>query len=339
MKKQKILLLLSLFISISLTCFGQKSVIQKTLDSIIAHAENNSLYRQNVDWSTLKAAMYDLAKEADSVPALKPALDLMLKELNDTHGRIFYNRRYLSYYSEGLKGHLKDLDWDVYGEIQSAQVYPFKAELLPGQIGYLRIVGLPMGDNQKMAADIQNAVCKILEEGAKKWIIDLRFNGGGNMFPMIEGITTLVGNGIVGGTKGATKEESSVWRIDNGDFYYDNQTVALENSCTLATNPKIAVLTSMYTASSGEALAVILKNRLRTRFFGSKTNGKVTATDWKQIDNLTAMSISVSYYKDRANKVYKRYVDVDETIEFEPKAAMENDKGLLRAIEWLTKNE
>ncbi len=339
MKKQKILLILSLFISISLTCFGQKSQTQKTLDSIIAHAENNSLYRQYVDWSTLKAAMYDLAKEADSVSALKPALDLMLKELNDTHGRVFYNRRYLSYYSEGLKGHLKDLDWDVYGDIQSAQVYPFKAELLPAQIGYVRIVGLPMGDNQKMASDIQNAVCNLVTEGAKKWIIDLRYNGGGNMFPMIEGITALVGNGVVGGTKGVTETESSVWRIENGDFYYDEQTVGLENACKLSSDPKIAVLTSVYTASSGEALAVILKNRPQTRFFGNKTNGKITATDWKQIDNLTAVSISVSYYKDREDKVYDKFVDVDETIEFEPKVTMEKDKGILRAVEWLNEGD
>jgi len=325
--------------SVSSMCFGQKSPTHKTLDSIIAHAENHSLYRQNVDWSTLKAAMYDLAKDADSVAALKPALDLMLKELKDTHGRVFYNRRYLSYYSEGLKGHLQDLDWDVYGEIQSAQVYPFKVELLPEQIGYVRIVGLPMGDNQKMASDIQKAVCKLIEEGAKKWIIDLRYNGGGNMFPMIEGITAIVGNGQVGGTKGVTDAESSSWRINNGDFYYDAQTIALENTCAIDTNPKIAVLTSMYTASSGEALAVILKKRPNTRFFGTKTNGKITATDWKQIDDLTAMSISVSYYKDRENTVYDRYVDVDETIAFDPKAARENDKGLLRAIKWLQRKE
>jgi len=61
----------------------------------------------------------------------------------------------------------------------------------------------------------------------------------------------------------------------------------------------------------------------------------ITATDWKQIDRLTAMSISVSYYKDRENNLYDQYVDVDEIIEFEPKIEFEKDKGIKRSIEWL----
>jgi len=197
------------------------------------------------------------------------------------------------------------------------------------------MVGLPMGDNQKMSTDIQNAVCDVIDKGAKKWIIDLRYNGGGNMFPMVEGLSTIIGNGIVGGTEGVTKNESSIWQIKNGNFFYDEQNVAIANKCPQTETQKIAVLTSNYTASSGEALAVILKNRPKTRFFGNKTIGLVTATDWKQIDSLTSMSISVSYYKDRKGIVYTKFVDVDEIIAFDPKFEIEKDKGVNRAIVWL----
>jgi C-terminal processing protease CtpA/Prc len=208
-------------------------------------------------------------------------------------------------------------------------------KLMHGGIGYIRIVGLPMGDNEKMSSEIQNSVCELIKKGAEKWIIDLRYNGGGNMFPMVEGITNIIGDGIVGGTKGVTENESSVWQIKNGDFFYDEQTIALPNKCLIESTPKIAVLTSVYTASSGEALAVILKNRQKTRFFGNKTIGLITATDYKQIDSLTIMSISVSYYKDRENNVYDKYVDVDEEIAFEPKTEFEKDKGIIRAMEWI----
>ena len=314
---------------------AQKSETRLTLDKIIEHAEKNSLYRKNVDWTALKKEMYVLAKNAHSISQLKPSLDLMLKKLNDTHGRVFHNNQYLSYYSGEKKAHRKNIDNDVYSEIQSTQVYEFKAINLQDSIGYVRIVGLPMGDNQKMSADIQNAVCKVIENGAKKWIIDLRYNGGGNMFPMVEGLTNIIGDGTVGGTKGVTEDESSVWQIKEGDFFYDEQNVAIENKCPIPQIQKVAVLTSVYTASSGEALAVILKNRPKTRFFGNKTMGMVTATDYNQIDSLTAMMISVSYYKDRESNVYKEYIDVDEIIDFEPKAETNKDKGISRAIEWL----
>jgi C-terminal processing protease CtpA/Prc len=328
-------ILIFCLITNSFAACAQQSKTEITLDKIIEHAETASLYRKNVDWTALKKEMYLLAKGADSVSQLKPALDLMLEKLNDTHGRVFHNNQYLSYYSGEKKEHRKNIDWDVYTEIQSVQVYEFKAAILEDSIGYVRIVGLPMGDNQKMSTDIQNTVCDLVEKGAKEWIIDLRYNGGGNMFPMVEGLTSIIGDGIVGGTKGVTKEESSVWQIKKGDFFYDEQNVAIENTCPISEMQNVAVLTSVYTASSGEALAVILKNRPKTKFFGSKTNGKVTATDWKQIDSLTAMSISVSYYKDRTNNVYDEYVDVDEVVAFEPKAEMENDNGINKAIEWL----
>ena len=42
------------------------------------------------------------------------------------------------------------MDSDTYNDIQSGQVYEFQALKLKDSIGYVRIVGLPMGDNQKM---------------------------------------------------------------------------------------------------------------------------------------------------------------------------------------------
>ncbi|WP_400077289.1 S41 family peptidase [Winogradskyella sp. R77965] len=339
MKKPWKYILVFFLISNSFTSCAQKSETELTLDKIIEHAENNSLYRKNVDWTSLKKEMYALVKNADSVSQLKPALNLMLKKLNDTHGRVFYNNQVLSYYNGEIKEHQKNIDIAIYNEIQSGQVYEFKASIIENDIGYVRIVGLPVGDNEKMSSEIQNSICELIQKGAKKWIIDLRYNGGGNMFPMVEGISNIIGDGIVGGTKGVTIQESSVWQIKNGDFFYDEQTVALENKCPITDKQKVAVLTSVYTASSGEALAVILKKRVKTKFFGNITMGMITATDWKQIDSLTAMSISVSYYKDRENNLYNQYVDVDEIIEFEPKAEINKDKGVSRAIEWLNEQK
>ncbi|WP_171037001.1 S41 family peptidase [Maribacter algarum] len=328
-------ILVSFLISNSFNSYAQKLETKSTLDKIIEHAENNSLYRKNVDWTSLKNEMYALAKDADSVPQLKPVLDLMLKKMNDSHGRVFHKNQYLSYYTGEKKEHRKNMNSETYNEIQSIQVYKFKATYLEDNIGYVRIIGLPVGDNQKMSNDIQNAVCELVEKGAKKWIIDLRFNGGGNMFPMVEGIAPIIGDGIVGGTKGATEDESSIWQIKDGDFYYDEQNVAIENKCPITEVQKIAVLTSVYTASSGEALAVILKHRPKTRFFGNKTLGMTTATDYTQIDSLTAMMISVSYYKDRESNVYRDYVDVDEVVTFKPETALNKDEGVNQAIEWL----
>ncbi|MCB0703975.1 MAG: hypothetical protein KDC34_01640 [Saprospiraceae bacterium] len=329
--------IIGIFLMITVVSYGQEnSAIQNTLEQIINHAEEASLYRNKVDWDTLKPAIHELAKDAETVADLEPALSYMLKSLGDEHGRVFHNNQILAYYHNRTpKAHLAPIRPDIYNNIQMGQVYPFHAEMLKDNIGYIRIVGLPMGDNEKMAYEIQKEVCRLLKEGAEKWVVDLRYNGGGNMHPMAEGIALIIGNGEVGGSKGLTENESSIWRVENNNFYYDDFSIELTDSCDTDDNSKVAVLTSSYTASSGEALAVIFKGRDNTKFFGQKTLGMITVTDWHIINESTAMTISVSYYKDRNQVIYDKYVGVDVEMPFVEEPMSLSDECFNTAIEWL----
>ncbi|MEM6264685.1 MAG: S41 family peptidase [Bacteroidota bacterium] len=331
----KPLITLLLFLLIS-QAFAQKNEsVRTTLEKIVEHAEMASLYREKVDWDTLRLQIFERAEEADSISDLAPALKYMLKSIGDDHGRIFHQNKILANYRGASPPHHVSIENEVFNDIQWTQVYPFHTEMLEGKIGYIRIVGLPMGDNQQMAKDIQQEVCKLVEEGAENWVIDLRYNGGGNMHPMAEGIAAIIGEGQVGGAQGLTEAENATWQVTDGDFYYDDYSVGLENACTVQDTPKIAVLTSVYTASSGEALAVIFKGKEHKRFFGQKTHGLITVTDWHVIDDLTAMTLSVSYYRDRNGVVYNQYVDVDEEYPFSKQPLSESDACLEAARKWL----
>ncbi len=330
------LFIIGILFAISFNAFEQQNEAIKTiLGAIISHAEEASLYRNDVDWKILKGEIYDMASDANSVAELKPALKYLLKSLGDGHGRIFHNNQILANHDSGTKAHHSTLQNDIYNNVQMGRVYKFHTEMLGKDIGYVRIVGLPMGDNQQMAKEIQDGVCNLIENGAKKWILDLRYNGGGNMHPMAEGIASIIRNGKVGGSKGLTDDESSIWKVENSDFYYDDYSVHLANDCKTSNNPKVAVLTSVYTASSGEAIAVIFKERENTKFFGEKTLGMITVTDWHVIDNSTAMTISVSYYKDRNGNVYDKYVDVDVEIPFVALPLSDEDEAVEEAKVWL----
>ncbi|WP_170110696.1 S41 family peptidase [Flavilitoribacter nigricans] len=332
-------ILFGLLVLFAPCAYGQDPVgVQSTLKSVVEHAEVASLYRNRVDWDTLKLNIHDLTKHAEYIADLKPALNYLLRSLGDEHGRMFYqNQLFASYYSGELKAHQQSFQPDIYNDIQMGNVYKFHAETLENNIGYVRIVGLPTGDNQKMAGAIQDKVCALIEAGAENWIIDLRYNGGGNMHPMAEGLALIIGNGAVGGTRGLTEAESSSWRVENDHFYYDGYSIELEDHCQLPNKPKIAVLTSLYTASSGEALAVIFKGKEKTRFFGQKTLGMVTATDWTVIDDAIGLTISVSYYEDRNGNVYDEFVDVDVAMPFAREPLSDQDECVREAIEWLNR--
>ena len=312
----------------------QPPLVKQTLSRILAHAESTSLYRARVDWPATRAEVLRLADTATTVPSLAPALRYLLRTIGDDHARVIHGGRPIAYFYGPAKPHLAGFDAELNNKIQHA-TFPFRAALLGRDVGYVRIVGLPMGDNTAMAKAIESEVCRLNTAGASRWIIDLRYNGGGNLNPMAEGIAAILGDGPVGGWKGATRAEDGTWRITRGDFDNYGYSVALPNGCTMPAGRKVAVLTSVHTASSGEALAVMFKGRANTRFFGGKTLGMITVTDWTVLDSATALTISVGYYADRTGRVYDEFVDVDETIAFAPTETLESDAGVQRALAWL----
>ncbi|MBL0083247.1 MAG: hypothetical protein IPP37_12835 [Saprospiraceae bacterium] len=305
-----------------------------TLKSILDHAQSASLYRQNVDWNQLRNEVLERAGNRASMEEMQAALNYLLEALGDEHGKIFFQQNVVAYYFGGLKDHHKGFDVNIYNDIQSGQKYSFEVKMLASDIGYVRLCGMPMGDNYKMAEELGRKICYVQDDLPQNWVLDLRYNGGGNMFPMAEALVPLLGEGPVGGTDGILDAEDAVWQVKDENFYYGDFTLAIPKKCLFSRLPKIAVLTSMYTTSSGEAIAVMYKGRDNTRFW-PKTLGMTTVTDWQPIDENTTMSISVSYYKDRKGKVYKEYVEPDEYFPFEENPLSANDQCLKRAMAWL----
>lgn len=328
-------LLASALLVPTLAAGQQPPTPQAKLERMLAHAESASVYRARVNWPTLRAEVRRLADTATTTAGLAPALRHLLRALGDEHGRVFHGGRPIAWFYGAPQPHLAGMDTATYRRIQWASDFPFRAELLPGGTGYVRIVGLPMGDNTAMSASIEKAVCAVQRRGATRWIVDLRYNGGGNLNPMAEGIAAIIGDGAAGGWQGATRPEDGAWRITSGDFDNHGYSVHLPNGCRMPASMRVAVLTSMYTTSSGEALAVMFRGRRNTRLFGEKTGGMVTNTDWAQLDDSTAMTISVGHYRDRTGRVYDAFVDPDEEVPFTPTDALATDAGVQRALAWL----
>lgn len=328
--------IVSVFLFLSFLSSAQQSGLCVELDKIIGVAQSTSVYRDRVNWKQAIDSIHTLSADAKSFAELAPALNYLLEVLGDEHGRIFYNNQVIAYYYSGqLKEHQSGFDPVLYGQVQSGQVYTFMTTLLKDHIGYIRMPGLPMGDNMLMAKNIQDEVCRLIENGADRWIIDLRYNGGGNLNPMVEGLTAILGDGLVGGAEGLTPAENIIWEIRDGDYYNNGYSILLPEECTGASGQRVAILTSLYTVSSGEALAVIFKGRPQTRFFGARTLGMVTGTSWDVISDSVTMSISTNFYTDRNGTVYRHYVDVDEEIQSIHSPEIMDEPCIMRAMQWI----
>lgn len=335
MKKIRILLFLTLFLSPVFSTAQLPDSLEACLDSAILHAQRFSLFRHTVDWNALREGAKWRAGFSKTVLDLRPTLQYMLDEMHDPHARFFFKGRPIGWYQGEPTPYQQTIDPKVWGAIQSGR-QQFQSAMLPGQTGYLRLVGMPMGDNALLAAPLQAAVCSLQALGARHWIVDLRYNGGGNMFPMLAGVANLLGEGEIGGSFDGDSNRFSTWSIKDGDVYYNiHRSVDQENPCPFPEPPKVAVLTSRYTVSSGEVVAVAFKGRPNTRFFGEPTAGFTTETDWKQLPAGVTMSIATSYLADREGRLYKDSIPADVPATFVPDAEPEQDEAIKKALEWL----
>src|SRR5690606_13252400 len=99
---------------------------------------------------------------------------------------------------------------------------------------------------REFANSIREALAKGLEAGARAWIVDLSGNRGGNMWPMLGGLSPLLGTEGVGRFR--YRDGSSIaWTFKSLEGIVDVRDLR---------SVPVAVVTSGRTASSGEAVAV-----------------------------------------------------------------------------------
>jgi carboxyl-terminal processing protease len=329
-----------LLLIINLTCFGQKNV-KAILDTVLMRTKEISLYSSTVNWDSLQKQVYFKAGNAKTIEDLKPAFEFLLNQLRDHHGRILSSKNYsnIAYFTDN-KNHrhpdnrIRELSiWKVVNDPDLR----FEYEILKDNVGYLKIVGIGSNvDIEKESIKIRQAVIEIANKKIDKWIVDLRYNAGGNMHPMMAGIAPIVGDGIVGKLVNLKNEKLCDWEIKNGNFIYDGyQAINLSNKPKFKKQPKIAVLTSRWTQSSGEIVATALKGRPNTRFFGESTGGSTTNTNVENIGGEIILNISTGIYCDRNGTAYETNIPVDIEIPFEVIKNKERDNCIIAAKKWL----
>jgi carboxyl-terminal processing protease len=333
-----------LFFFSSLNCFAQTN-IKAILDSVLLKTKETSMYTTTVNWDSLQAQVYLMAENATTIKDLKPAFETLLNGIRDHHGKIMDAKTYgyIAWFTDNKnKRHADERKFDVeVWKILNDTTAKFEYKLLKGNIGYLKIVGIgPNVDVEKEARKIRHSIITLNKQKADKWIIDLRYNGGGNINPMMAGIAPLVGDGLVGSVVNLKREKIFDWEIKGSNFIYGGyQAVTLSNKPRFKKDPKIAVLTSRWTVSSGEIVATTLKGRPNTKFFGETTGGYTTNDGWDIINDEIILVISTGMYSDRNGKVYEVNIPVDTEIPFEIIKDKEKDPCIIAAKKWLIEKQ
>jgi C-terminal processing protease CtpA/Prc len=197
-------------------------------------------------------------------------------------------------------------------------------------------------DFQRFAEKLHGIVADLQAQKPDGWLIDLRGNGGGNMWPMLAGIGAVLGEGDLG-----------AFEFPNGDreawFYKagkagshsaqgpDDIGASVEKPpFALSDLPWVAVLLDRGTASSGEAIAISFAGRPRERSFGEHTGGFSTSNQMYPLSDGAALFLCVGIEADRTGRRYPDGLDPDVKLPApDSRPTEEKDTVLQAAEDWI----
>ncbi len=283
---------------------------------LIQIVEENSINRRKIDWADYKTKVWAKVGGAQTVPETELAMTLAMALLKDNHSSI-----------------IVDGKRSLYGGI-GCQAPPAATPFMFAEpnIGYIKVEGFS-GSGQEainFAQAIQNDIGRQDDKNLKGWVVDLRRNSGGNMYPMIAGLGPLIGEGTCGYFFNIDDKPDLLFSYQNGVAMVSGQSlVTIEKPYQLINSKlKIAVLIGNTTASSGEATAIAFIGRLNTRLFGANSCGVTTAnTSYNLPFYGYQLNLFTRNMGDRTGKIYGKEIVPDELVA--------DDQAIAKAVQWI----
>lgn len=270
-----------------------RAYVERALELMQTH----SMRRDSIDWPAFRAEVWEDVRGTRAVPALYPVLERVVRRLGDSH----------SLFVRPSPG-------------QSRTFALPGGQLVGERVGYLVVPEFGTADSTRSTAyadSLQSAIRNLDARGVCGWIVDLRTNSGGNMWPMIAGVGPLLGGNPVGWFVRPTGTREP-WTYEGGASLYNNGTpvARISGSAYVPRDPAapVAVLTGTRTMSSGEAVAVAFRGRPNTRTFGEATGGMSTANESFDMADGGRLVITTSVYADRTGRRYGKAIVPDVTL-------------------------
>lgn len=272
------------------------------LDQAISLFQKSHINGATADWPTLTAKAYAAAAGAKKPSDTYPAIQLIIKELGEKH-TFFMDPDTASANATGAAA----------GSAPAPVFALAEADKLANGVGVIRLYGFAGSDELgRQYADYgRNRIARLRAKGVCRFILDLRNNTGGNMYPMLSALSPLLDDGILG-TFDYADGRRTYWGLRDGQGIETPDVITASAARKAETLP-VAVIIGPRTASSGEYTAMAFKGRANTRFFGLASAGYVTANDPFKLSDGATILITDSWGSDRTGKKYVDAIEPDET--------------------------
>lgn len=318
------------FLFISFQAFSQsadsnylsRKEVKKAVDQVSKLIRKQSLVTDDLNWREIDREVAQISATIESIDSLEKIFryfTTQLRKAGDKHSFFLMEKRV-----DKIKG-------------ASQEGKQAESKYLENGVGYIKVPALLtfVGEKDKDFADNIRKQIQTLDSvhTITGWVVDLRHNTGGNMWPMLAGLNALTEDGTVGYFVYPASKKSIPWKSTNGSITY----TGLKVDTYKIKNPqvKIAILIDSLTASSGEMTAISFSGLPNVRFFGTPSGGYTTANITIPLMYGNILNLAASYVADRNHKEFKDKIIPDEMITSTDK---NKDETLEIATKWLEKN-
>jgi len=294
------------------------------LDAAIGLFREQHINSSKMDWPALTSKAYAAATGAKTTADTYPAIRLIISELGEKHTILIE--------PDQAKA---DLTGKASGSAHAPLFVLPQATRIGDRIGLIRLYAFigSAAQGHIYARTAQAEVNSLKRQGVCRFIVDLREDGGGNMYPMLNGVSGLLEPGLLGSFE-TPQRKFMPWTLNNGVVASQppqgTRPIATENQ----TARPLAVLIGPHTGSSGEFTAMSFEGRASTRFFGAPTAGYVTGNVPITLSDGALILMTASWGLDRTGKRYLDRIEPDESISFLDELI---GKGIIKsAVKWLS---
>jgi hypothetical protein len=319
----------------------QPDSVRIFIDSALHVMQNNSVFSKQVNWKNIAATIHRMSKNAKTYMEAAPAIKYAFDALGDKHGWLVFGDQ--DYRNPKFTPDTGRISQNI--KLAASKGPKIYCSVVNDHYAYISIPFFGGQTDEQMTRfgqQIQDSLCKAINPTVKGIIIDLRLNAGGNIAPMLAGVSNVLGNDDVSITADSKGNITGRTTIEGNKVMMDGiLRTSLTKSGADLTKVPVAVITGPATGSSGEALAISFIGRDKAVLVGEATGGYTTANNGFLLAGEDyGIVLAVGYMTDRFGNVYYDNVKPDiEVVGGDDFFSHAKDKKIQAAVEWLAKQQ
>ena len=277
-------------------------------DAFFVELEKHFIHSDNVDWETLKPIIKKQAQKHSTFETSLQTSSALFDSIGGDHMLLLSDTGW--YFGTKKKQPVADdFHPSFVKKLETGTGPTFEAKMIADDYGYLLIPWMVLINHTQEQVDsntqmIYDSIAHITERyHPKGWIVDLRFNTGGNAYSQLDGMYHFLGDNTTYLSRNAKQDITNIHRVEAGKFYDGCDIKAtIEVSLTPDLEIPIAFITGPLTASAGEFIIFGFRGRDNMIVIGEETFGLTTGNNLFELPYNTKTALTSAYATDRKGK-------------------------------------